>query len=379
VKRALLTFASILLLCAALTAQTVCFDEVDTGTGPNPKRGVILDSNGNGKLDLALIAGGTQGYGIGIDSLLGNGDGSFSKLRAYHGPGLPTSLTTGDFNHDGKADVAISFDQTSNTTGIVAILLGNGDGTFGSVHSMATAQPANTIVAGDFNGDGKLDVAVTTGPYATSTADIELLLGNGDGSLQSPTVLTTLPWYTTALSVADLNGDGKLDLVSDGGNTNDGGQIVTVLLGNGNGTFQTPASYPGPLKVAQTIAIADFNGDGHPDVAVPSISGISLFSGSGTGALTGPASVSMSTDPLSLAAIDLFGNGAQSLVGSDGTGQNYIGIAINDGTGNFTSQSYKVAGPNYYVYPGDFNNDGKTDLLILYIDSSRVGVLLNCS
>src|SRR5437016_189035 len=191
-----LTFALLCLFCASAMAQTVCFNEVDTSTGPGPGRAVILDSNANGNLDIGLIARGSNGFAIGIDSLLGNGDGSFSKVKAYHGPGSPSSLATGDFNNDGKLDLAISFDKTSNSTGIVAILLGNGDGTFGNVHSVNTALTADTIVTGDFNGDGKLDVAITTGLYAAPNADIELLLGNGDGSLQSPTVVTPLPGYT---------------------------------------------------------------------------------------------------------------------------------------------------------------------------------------
>src|ERR1700690_1251968 len=103
--------------------------------------------------------------------------------------------------------------------------------------------------------------------------------------MQSPTRVSTLPWYTTALAVTDLNADGKLDLISDGGNTNNNSQGVPVLLGNGNGTFQTPATYSGSISVAQTIAIADFNGDGKLDVAVPASSGIAIFNGTGTGTL----------------------------------------------------------------------------------------------
>lgn len=366
------------MVSGASSAQTVCFNEVDTSTGPGLTRATILDSNGNGKLDLGLIARGINGFAFGIDSLLGNGDGAFSKVKAYHGPGFPTSLTTGDFNNDGKADLAIAFDITSNSTGAVAILLGNGDGTFGSVHSVKTALSVETLVAGDFNGDGKLDIAITTDQFNTAHADIELLLGNGDGSLQSPTVVTPLPWETLALSVADLNADGKLDLISYGYNTNGNGQVVNVLLGNGNGTFQTPVPYTGSLTTGQ-FAVADFNGDGKLDVAVPGTSAIAIFNGTGTGALTGPTSVLIPTSPLSLAAIDIFGDGRLSIVGSDGSGSSRIGIAVNNGNGTFTSQSFTVGGVNYELYAGDFNNDGKTDILILYNDLPKIGVLLNCS
>ncbi len=376
-KRIVVSLAAFLLLCAVCFAQTVCFNEVDTNTG-NPNRVVIIDSNHDGKLDLAMIGSATQSFALNINSLLGNGSGGFSKVKAYHGPPTPEALAAGDFNGDGKVDLAIAF-NTSNTAGIVAVLLGNGDGTFGNVHQISTVEPAVAIVAGDFNGDGKLDVAVTTGPYASTPADIELLLGNGDGTLQAPTVVTPLPWYTTALSVADLNADGKLDLVSDGGNTNNNSQIITVLLGKGNGTFQTPATYTGSLSVAQTIAIADLNGDGKLDVAVPGGAGMDIFFGTGTGTFTGPTSVSTPTSPLSIAALDIFGNGSQDLVTSDGSGSNRISIAVNNGSGVFTSQAYTVLSTNYYVYTGDFNNDGKPDILVLYPTDHTVGVLLNCS
>jgi hypothetical protein len=369
---------SLLLLSVAVAAQTVCFNEVDTRTGPDPTRAVLFDSNGDGKFDLGLIAGSAMGNTFGTDSLLGNGDGTFAKIKAYYGPTKPSSITAGDFNGDGKSDLALSF--SINNGGLVGILLGNGDGTFGNVHQVATTRAADTIVTGDFNRDGKMDVAITTGLYVAAGADIELLLGNGDGTLQSPTVVTALPWYTTALSVADLNGDGKLDLISDGGNTDDNGQVVTVVLGNGDGTFQTPQRYTSAsLTGAQGFAVADLNGDGVLDVAVPGGAGMDLFFGTGAGTLTGPTFVSTPTAPLSIAALDIFGNGLQDLAGTEGSGGARISIAVNQGGGNFTSQTFNVRSTNYYVYAGDVNNDGKPDLVVLFIDNSGFGVLLNCS
>jgi hypothetical protein len=377
--KALTSACCFFLLCITTSfAQTVCFNEVDTVTGPDPMRAVLLDSNNDGKLDLGLIAGSTIGNAFGTNSLLGNGDGTFTKVKAYHGPVTPSSVAAGDFNGDGKTDLALSF--STNTGGLVGILLGNGDGTFGNVHQVTTAKAVDAIVTGDFNLDGKIDVAITTGPYASAGADIELLLGNGDGTLQAPTVVTSLPWYTTALSVADLNADGKLDLISDGGNTNDNGQVLTVLLGNGDDTFHPPQHYTSSsLTVAQTFAVAELNQDGKLDIAVPAAGGIDVFFGTGTGTLTGPTLISIPTGPLSVTALDIFGNGLQDLVGSQGFGGNVIGIAVNKGNGTFTSQSFNVRSTNYYLYSGDVNNDGKPDLVVLFIDNSSFGVLLNCS
>ncbi len=131
--------------------------------------------------------------------------------------------------------------------------------------------------------------------------------------------------------------------------------------------------------VAQAIAIADLNQDGKLDVAVPAGLGMDVFFGTGTGTFTGPTSVSTPTSPLSIAALDVFGNGLQDLVTSDGSGSSRISIAINNGNGTFTSQAYTVLGTNYYVYSADFNNNGKPDILVLYSGHSGFGVLLNCS
>jgi hypothetical protein len=95
--------------------------------------------------------------------------------------------------------------------------------------------------------------------------------------------------------------------------------------------------------------------------------------------LTGPTLISIPTGPLSVTALDIFGNGLQDLVGSQGFGGNVIGIAVNKGNGTFTSQSFNVRSTNYYLYSGDVNNDGKPDLVVLFIDNSSFGVLLNCS
>src|SRR5215472_17123341 len=366
----LVVVASLLLMATLSSAQTVCFNEVDTATGANPLRAVLLDSNKDGKVDFALL----RSFGLNdTNSALGNGDGTFTKVKTYKGPRNPTSITSGDFNNDGNLDLAISFNSPLTNTGIVGILLGNGDGTFGNAHTVTTLHPADTIAAGDFNRDGNLDVAITTGVFASSPDDIELLLGNGDGTLQPATVVASLPWYTTVLSVTDLNADGKLDLVSDGGDTNGNGEVLTVLLGNGNGTFQTPATYHQSLGGGQ-IAVADMNGDGKIDVVVPGGPGFLIYYGTGTGTLTGPSSVSVAASPLSVVALDIFGNGLLDLVGSDSSGSSRIAIAVNNGDGTFTSQTYNVLSTNYYVYAADFNNDGKTDVLVLYIDHFGLGV-----
>jgi parallel beta-helix repeat protein len=171
---------------------------------------VTGDFNGDGKVDLALDAG----FRSTVYVLLGNGDGTFQPPAAYKLPyfSAPDSIVVGDFNGDGVPDLAVA-----DTGGAIDVLLGRGDGTFGAgVYRQALVSSAelgiNSLVAGDFNGDGKLDLAASSSDYAS----IEILLGNGDGTFQRP-VDDPVPLKPAALHVGDFNGDGKLDVLFWGG------------------------------------------------------------------------------------------------------------------------------------------------------------------
>jgi hypothetical protein len=205
-------------------------------------------------------------------------------------PLTPTGIITSDFNSDGKLDVAVTTSGTEAQQTIV-VMLGNGDGTLSGadfVDQLIIRQPASSLVSGDFNGDGKLDLAVTndssgyTGPGQSSYS---ILLGNGDGTFQMP-VTTELAVNTTPTSIqtADFNGDGVLDLaVLGSGNP-------MILLGKGDGTFQTPQSF---AFGESALVVGDFNGDGLPDLAGPAV----LLN---TSATLPPSSFTLSASPSSL-------------------------------------------------------------------------------
>jgi hypothetical protein len=210
--------------------------------------GAAADMNGDGTLDLV-----TQCYD-GQPALciyLGNGNGTFTLATTVYqnyGYGIPV---VGDFNGDGKLDVAIPSGDW------LAVFLGNGDGTVGAEVDYPMANATNNepfAVVADVNGDGKLDVVTNTG---------NVMLGDGKGSF---THSSTIPFgslgpITGQILIGDINGDGKLDVVTSVYETN--APILTIALGNGNGTFQTPLTYN--LNIGGSIGMADFNNDGKLD------------------------------------------------------------------------------------------------------------------
>jgi hypothetical protein len=264
-----------------------------------PASVVVGDFNADGKLDLAIahcsdLVGSCLVSSNGtVSVLLGNGDGTFGAALNYSsGDPSPQAVVTGDFDGDGKLDLAVAngncttiIDVTCGT-GSVGVLLGNGDGTFRAVVTYSSVDDDSfALTAGDFNGDGKLDLAVgnTACEFVREcpVGSIAVLLGNGDGTLQAATIYPPGdPWVNfegppgpTSIVASDLNGDGKVDLAVSNRN---------VLLGNGDGTFQAAQSYnPGAGKSSTSVLVADFNRDGKPDLAVSdsavSLGGITLL------------------------------------------------------------------------------------------------------
>lgn len=215
------------------------------------------DFNADGNLDLAILNE-TNGQ---APVLLGYGDGAFSAAGDLTKNGLPTGMAVGDFNGDGKLDVAVaSAGLTTAPFSAVIISFGNGDGTFNTPNAgtINVGTSLTGIVAADFNGDGKLDLAVTDG----SGNAVFILLGNGDGRFGPPTKIP-LGNQPVAIVAGDFNNDGKQDLAV--ANSVDG--TITLLLGNGDGTFTATAPYPVGLQPV-SLAAADFNGDGKLDLAV---------------------------------------------------------------------------------------------------------------
>jgi len=265
----------------------------------------VGDFNGDGKLDLVLTSPGDNSVVV----MLGDGTGHFGAPASYGVSSAPAYVTVGDFNGDGKLDLA-----TANPgDGTVSVLLGDGSGGFGAASnytigcSSCGSQP-HGIAIGDFNGDGKLDMAVTTN---TTSANVYILLGNGDGSfnINGPTNAGGI--NPQAIVAGDFNGDGILDLVTaDYGNSS-----ITIALGKGNGTFVGPKTttlFAGG-GTPNSLAVGDFNGDGKLDLAVVNLaSSIAVLPGRGDGTF-GTATTYAAGLPIQLAVGDFNGDGRLDL------------------------------------------------------------------
>lgn len=351
---------------------------------------LTADFNGDGKLDLALLVSESPTNLICIE--LGNGDGSFQSAHCLQAGGNygPSSLTVGDFNGDGKLDLAVA--NGNNQTNTISIFLGNGDGTLQCCSG--TDFPAGpspvVIAAGDFNKDGKLDLAVINEPSAPGKV-FSILLGNGDGTFQAPVAYTVAgtPTYLANVVLGDFNRDGNLDLVvSDyDGTPNAPTAFDYFVAGNGDGTFQ-------PAVQAQTIypysfysTVADLNGDGILDIVLTnavSILGASVLLGNGDGTFQPGVNYSVGTPGFNvlcpMAVDDLNADGKLDLLYCDALNNNGTfygsveGFLLGNGDGTFqtvTSLGTRPAPPiPTEVVTGDFNGDGKVDMVVTQNDDT---------
>jgi hypothetical protein len=342
----------------------------------------VADMNGDGKPDL-LVANDSS-----VAVLLGNGDGTFqSAVNHSSGGDTPSFVAVADVNGDRKADLLV----TNLSSDTVGVLLGNGDGTFQPAVTYSTGGSLPEAVAvADVNGDGKADLLVVN--YYFMSPNVAVLLGNGDGTFQ-PAVTHNLLQSASSLAVADVNSDDKPDLVV-------GGPSVKVLLGNGDGTFQPPVGYPSKGLFVSSVVIADVNGDGKPDVVAANCAPrrvANCFSGAGSVAVllgNGDGSFQPAvTHPSggynarSLAVTDVDGDGKLDVVVANWCSSanciedspGVLGVLLGRGDGTFKSLSTYDPGGDLSdsVATADVNGDSRPDVVVANSVSGTVGVLLN--
>ena len=321
----------------------------------------VADFNGDGHLDIV-----TNNYTV----LMGNGDGTFQAPVIYPADKSAYAVATGDFNGDGKPDFA-----TAGIDGNVGIWLNKGDGTFGSqVPYSIGAAPLNISIA-DLNNDGIADIAVAS--RQGQSTGIGILLGVGDGTFK-PVVTYLTGQRERGLAIADFNGDGNADIVAI--SSDDIIHPVTILLGNGDGTFQaTGTNYPAAFPEA--VAVGDFNKDGKPDFVVVNfgVYYLSVFLGNGDGSFS-EQPVRLLTPALSppfdfgLTVGDFDGDGNPDIAYA-GTGGSTISVYLGLGDGTFRGAVNFSAGSNAQaLVAAEFNGDGRTDIAVT--NSASVQILL---
>jgi hypothetical protein len=354
-----------------------------TELGGAPQSVVAADLRNDGRLDLVVADNGdvNDSAHSGVVVLLGNGDGTFQPAVHFDAGPHPAAVVVGDLNGDGIPDIVVANAGSVTEGHTVRVLLGNGDGTFQSPRTFQVGRNPTSVALGDLRGDGRLDIVTANGGSDT----VSVLLGNGDGSFQNA-VSFPVGVNPTAVALGDLRGDGRLDIVTANAGFTDIQGSVSVLLNDGDGTFQPAAGYslgaPALNLAARDVALGDFTSDGQLDVVTANNSGdggsFSLLVGNGDGTFQTGVEHAVPASPLSIAAADLNNDGTLDLIMATFLGhESNLDEVLGNGDGTFQAPVTIGAGKlPASVAVGDFQGNGTLDLAVANASGDDVSVIL---
>jgi len=330
--------------------------------GDYPTSAAVGDFDGDGNSDLAVVSA----FDPDVKILLGDGSGGFSAPTIFAaGPHL-TSIAIGDFNGDRIQDLVVCNYEDA----MVSVLLGDGGGGFAAPRGFAAGETPNSVAVADFNNDGRLDLAVVNEDNWGSD-NVKVLLGNGSGGFASP-LRFSVAGFPHNLVAGDFNNDGRQD-VAVVANTNNG-SFVTGFLGDGVGNLSQQTSIKTSANFSYSLAVGDFNTDGRQDLAVANLDDdtVGVLGGNGNGQFYHFGTYTAAVDPQAVAIGDFDGDGASDIVATGGS----VSVLLRDSILGFSPPNIVDAGEEpIESVVGDFNGDGRLDLAVCNIEG--VGILLN--
>ena len=344
----------------------------------------VGDFNGDGRLDVALLNGLGYVNSRFVSIYLGNGDGNFSTGPVYATTQKARELSVTDVDGDGIADLWVGradqgvYSAAYKSQSVMHFLLGRGDGTFAGAPARATSPLAYMPFAvADFDSDGKPDlVSLGISPTGDLRASSELLLSSGSatGDFGAAGLVATLSFTPRFVASGDLNGDGRPDVVVAGG-------ALSALLGKAGGGFGAEqANVLAPGATVRKLAVGDVNGDGRSDVVVVTTTGIYVHYADVTGRLQAPRLVDAATDVTNLAVGDLNGDGRADIVLVGPDTPTPLRVYLGKADGSFAAPRQVAPPPDNRfgaLAIADMNKDGKPDLVVALYSSTQaqVGIL----
>ncbi len=337
-------------------------------SGAGPQSLVVADLNGDGKPDIVVDNFSDNTVGV----MLGKGDGTFGTQKTYPTGDEPEGMIVADMNHDGIPDIIVPNRANNN----VGILLGHGDGTFENESTISVGNGPRAVAVGDFNGDGNLDLAVANNVDSSVT----ILFGNGQGSFPTQTTIAHVANKVNSIAVGDFNGDGKLDFVTVGLNESE----AVVFPGDGAGAFGTAIDSPlaGDVTAGvSSVAVADMNGDGKQDLVIANYEtsntvGVLLGNGNGTFGTMTTFSTGAASFPDVVRVADVNGDGKLDVIASTSNSNAVVLLGNGDGSLNAFTSLATGGYPDVFAV-ADINGDGSPDLVFPNFGDNNISVLLN--